>query len=94
MGTTEGTMEGPWTAEPDREEWRHSSGLACLARRGPMGAWCGYVAVPPGHRCAHAFDLVPGMSDFGIRPEGVYRDLAYVRDEVNRLADQLAAATT
>jgi hypothetical protein len=40
--------EGPWTAEPDREEFRHA-GLACLLHRGQLGAWCGYVAVPPGH---------------------------------------------
>lgn len=41
--------EGPWQSEPDREEWRHESGLPLLAVRGPHGAWCGYVGVPPGH---------------------------------------------
>lgn len=42
--------EGPWLHEPDREEFRHL-GLACLIRRNPMmGNWCGYVAMPPGHR--------------------------------------------
>lgn len=41
---------GPWDGEPDRKEWRHSSGLACLAvRANTTGAWCGYVGVPPGH---------------------------------------------
>jgi hypothetical protein len=40
--------EGPWQHEPDRLEWRHA-GLPCLARRGPMGQWCGYAAVSPGH---------------------------------------------
>lgn len=39
---------GPWDDEPDRKEWQ-SRGFPCLARRNIMGAWCGYVAVPPGH---------------------------------------------
>ncbi len=39
---------GPWQDEPDRVEWRHAS-LPCLVVRGPMGALCGYVGVPPGH---------------------------------------------
>ena len=38
----------PWKTEPDRVEWR-SHGLPCLILRGPLGALCGYVAVPPGH---------------------------------------------
>jgi hypothetical protein len=41
-------ITGPWDQEPDRDLWKHA-GLACLVNRGPMGAWCGYVAVPPGH---------------------------------------------
>lgn len=40
--------EGPWSAEPDRIEWRHA-GLPCLIARGPTGALCGYVGVPLGH---------------------------------------------
>jgi hypothetical protein len=44
-----GWGEGPWMSEPDRVEFRHA-GLPCLLRRSPRGgAWCGYVAVPPGH---------------------------------------------
>lgn len=44
---------GPWHDEPDdRAEWRHA-GFPCLVVRGPAGAWCGYVGVPPGHP-AHA----------------------------------------
>lgn len=39
---------GPWVGEPDRIEWRYR-GLPCLMRRSRLGAWCGYVAVPPGH---------------------------------------------
>lgn len=41
---------GPWNNEPDRVEWHdESTSLACLAHRSHLGAWCGYVAVPPGH---------------------------------------------
>lgn len=40
---------GPWDGEPDRIEFEHA-GLPCLMRRvAATGAWCGYVAVPPGH---------------------------------------------
>lgn len=39
-----------------------------------------------GFDCAHAGDLVPDM-----RMSGTYRDIAYVRAEVERLAAQLAA---
>jgi len=39
---------GPWHDEPDRLEWSHA-GFRCLMTRGPMGHWCGYVGVPPGH---------------------------------------------
>jgi hypothetical protein len=43
--------KGPWDDEPDRVEWRvpEYPGLACLMVRGPMGGWCGYVGVQPGH---------------------------------------------
>jgi hypothetical protein len=40
---------GPWDGEPDRKQWRTASGLPGLLVRGPWGAWCGYVAVAPGH---------------------------------------------
>lgn len=39
---------GPWDGEPDRLDFEHA-GLPCLLRRGPVGAWCGYAGVPPGH---------------------------------------------
>ena len=39
---------GPWHDEPDRLDFEHA-GLSCLALRNRFGAWCGYVAVPPGH---------------------------------------------
>lgn len=42
-------VAGPWDDEPeDKVEFRHA-GFACLIVRGPAGAWCGYVGVPPGH---------------------------------------------
>lgn len=37
---------GPWHDEPDRLEFDHA-GFTCLLLRN--AAWCGYVAVPPGH---------------------------------------------
>lgn len=40
--------DGPWCDEPDREEGR-ALGLPYILNRGPVGAWCGYVGVPPGH---------------------------------------------
>jgi hypothetical protein len=39
---------GPWDGEPDRVEWR-TRGFVALAKRGPHGAWCGYLGVPEGH---------------------------------------------
>lgn len=39
---------GPWQDEPDRVEFKHE-GLDCLLNRNRIGAWCGYVAVRPGH---------------------------------------------
>lgn len=147
-----GWAPGPWDAEPeDRVEWR-SRGFACLAVRNMMGAWCGYVGVPPGHpwhrqeesadrlECveahggltysgpcdedgvichvpepgepdevwwlgfdtAHSGDLCPSYTT--VRLAGMrsamkslgrgetYRDLAYVRAEVERLVEQAEAA--
>ena len=40
--------EGPWNNEPDREDFR-AHGLPCFVQRNNLGAWCGYVGVPPGH---------------------------------------------
>lgn len=42
--------EGPWKTEPDKVQWiDEATGLDCLIVRGPLGAWCGYVGVAPGH---------------------------------------------
>lgn len=40
--------DGPWQSEPDREDFR-AHGLPCFVQRGPLGFWCGYVGVQPGH---------------------------------------------
>jgi len=41
---------GPWDDEPDIVEWLHpATRLPCLAARGTVGSWCGYVAIPEGH---------------------------------------------
>ncbi len=41
---------GPWDSEPDRFEWRApGTTLPLLAVRNRMGAWCGYVGLPPDH---------------------------------------------
>lgn len=42
--------DGPWMSEPDKVQWPdEATGLACLAVRGPMGSWCGYVGVGKAH---------------------------------------------
>lgn len=49
-------LEGPWDLEPDKMQWQdEATGLPCLIVRGPTGALCGYVGVPPGHS-AHGKD--------------------------------------
>lgn len=41
---------GPWNDEPDKRQWQdEATGLPCLIVRGPVGALCGYVGVPPDH---------------------------------------------
>lgn len=40
--------DGPWQTEPDHAEFRHA-GFPCILHRNKVGAWCGYVGVPPGH---------------------------------------------
>lgn len=41
--------DGPWQQEPDHDFFEHA-GLPCILHRvDGHGAWCGYVAVPPGH---------------------------------------------
>lgn len=41
---------GPWMDEPDKVHWIDpATDLDCLAVRNGMGAWCGYVGLPPSH---------------------------------------------
>lgn len=41
---------GPWQDEPDHIEWVDpATDLDCMINRGPSGALCGYVGVPPSH---------------------------------------------
>lgn len=41
---------GPWRDEPDKAQWvDEATDLDCLIVRNHMGAWCGYVGLPPGH---------------------------------------------
>lgn len=57
-------METPWKNEPDRLEWTDSeTGLSCLIVRGPVGALCGYVAVPPSHSL-HGTDYNTTQADW------------------------------
>lgn len=39
---------GEWGGEPDAHEWVYCT-YPCRIRRGPFGAWCGYVMLPDGH---------------------------------------------
>ena len=38
----------PWEAEPDEMDFE-AHDLLCALRRGPTGAWCGYVGIGEGH---------------------------------------------
>lgn len=41
---------GPWDNEPDKVQFKDAdTDYDCIVRRGPLGAWCGYVGVPGGH---------------------------------------------
>jgi len=66
---------GPWWDEPDKVQWvDRATGLDCLINRNQMGAWCGYVGLPPGHpwRGAGTYDqinaTVHGGLTYGPRP--------------------------
>jgi hypothetical protein len=59
---------GEWQEEPDHVDFEHA-GLPCILNRAPVsGAWCGYAAVPPGHKlhgvsyasCFHGCEKRPG----------------------------------
>lgn len=43
-------MTQPWETEPDSDRWLDpDTGLQCIAARGPLGHWCGYVGVDSEH---------------------------------------------
>ena len=73
----DGWRNGPWGKEDDRYAWKTKAGL-----RGEQLWWLGFD-------CAHSGDDTPAFSMSG----GTYRDVAYVRAEVEKLAAQLAVAT-
>ena len=58
---------GPWNDEPNKVQWvSRSTNLDCLIVRGPMGALCGYVGVPKGHRLYGLdYDVEP-MTDLDV----------------------------
>lgn len=63
---SEALPPGPWQGEPDKIVWIDpSTDLDCMIIRGPVGALCGYVAVPPGHPC-HG----KGYDDVDVRVHG------------------------
>lgn len=43
-----------------------------------------------GFDCAHCYDLSPGMASLGLAHGEVYRDISYVRGEIDSLARQLS----
>ena len=40
---------GQWDSEPENRVAFEHVGLPCVLHRGPLGYWCGYVGVMPGH---------------------------------------------
>ena len=45
-----GWPAGPWQSEPDKMQFPDpETKLPCLVVRGPFGALCGYVGIPPSH---------------------------------------------
>ena len=50
FGKTDAYPPGPWKDEPDKVQWiDEATNLDCLIVRGPLGALCGYVGMPPDH---------------------------------------------
>jgi hypothetical protein len=76
--------DGPWQNEPDKIQWRdEATGLPCLVNRGPSGAWCGYVGVPPSHPAYEVdyddvYELAGGYPD-GYDRISVHGGLTYSR---------------
>lgn len=69
----EGWPEGPWNEEPDKIQFEdEATGYPCLIVRNRMGALCGYVGVPAGHR----FHGV-GYDDVRVGDSAEYDDANY-----------------
>lgn len=65
--------EGPWMHEPDRVDFSHA-GFPCLALRNSLGAWCGYVALPPEHRL-HGVEYMDIEDDLDVHGRLTYSSL-------------------
>ena len=74
--------KGPWDDEPDKVQWVDpTTGLDCLMHRNHMGAWCGYVGVPEGHKFYGV-----GYSECSLKSP------CQPRKTYSQLADELEAA--
>lgn len=63
-----GWPKGPWDNErSDKIQWIDgATDLDCLLHRNHMGAWCGYVGVPPGHPLhQRSYEHVNGLTVHG-----------------------------
>jgi hypothetical protein len=67
---------GPWMDEPDKIQYPDpETGLPCLAVRGPLGSWCGYVGKREFERL---IELVTNLFD---EAEFLYDALQEAREE-------------
>jgi hypothetical protein len=74
--------QGPWVYEPDKRQWQDpATGLPCLIVRGPVGALCGYVGVPPGHPAyGMSYDCYSAWDE-----DGNERELTPIERAINEL---------
>lgn len=62
--------DGPWQDEPDKIVWIDpATDLDCMIHRGPLGALCGYVGVPPTHT-HYGEDLPYKIENVGVDVHG------------------------
>jgi len=75
-----GWPSGPWEDEPDKVHWVDpATDLDCLLHRGPMGVWCGYVAVTEGHPL---FEVSPsGLPDLDVHGGITYANFCQEGDD-------------
>lgn len=74
---------GIWSMEPDKAQWiDQKTNLDCLAVRGPLGAWCGYVGLPPGHPgYGKDYQEVEALYDIDIHGGLTFSDACQKRDD-------------